>query len=250
MRLAILGPLAATLGGQPIDLGPARQQTVLGLLALCSDRSVRLAELIDLFWPDRPPATASTIVQGYISRLRRLLEPARNGHGHRHLLTCHGQAYRLQVDACCQLDSAEFGQLARNGQGAGAGGSLARAAEMYERALGLWRGSTLEDAELLHDHPLVTRLNNQRSETVIRYADTAFLTGSHGLALPHLRDLCTRDALNEQAVARLLVALAATGQRAAAIAEFRQLQIRLHRELRIQPGREVVRAYAQIAAPD
>lgn len=248
VQLGILGPLTATLGGQPVDLGPVRQRTVLALLALSGDRSVRLAELIDLFWPDQPPATASTIVQGYISRLRRLLKPVRSADGHRHLLTCHRQAYRLEAGACGHLDSAAFQQLERSGQAAGAGGNVARATEMYERALGLWRGSALEDIELLHEHPLVTRLNNQRSDTVIRFADTAFLIGGHGLVLPHLRELCARDVLNEQAVARLLLALAATGQRAAAIATFRQLQVRLHQELRIEPGRDVIRAYSQIAA--
>lgn len=248
VQLGILGPFTTTLGGQPVDLGPVRQRTVLALLALSGDRSVRLAELIDLFWPDQPPATASTIVHGYISRLRRLLKPARAADGHRHLLTCHRQAYRLEAGACCQLDSASFQQLVRSGQAAGVGGNPARATEMYDRALALWRGTALEDIELLHEHPLVTRLNNQRSDTVIRFADTAFLIGGHGLVVPHLRDLCARDVLNEQAVARLLLALAATGQRATAIAAFRQFQVRLHQELRIEPGRDVIRAYSQIAA--
>lgn len=248
VQLGILGPLTATLGGQPVDLGPVRQRTVLALLALSGDRGVRLAELIDLFWPDQPPATASTIVHGYISRLRRLLKPGQAADSQRLLFTCQRQAYRLEAGACCQLDSAAFQQLAHSGQAAGAGGNQARATEMYERALGLWRGSAVEDIELLHEHPLVTRLNNHRSDTVIRFADTAFPIGGHGQVLPHLRDLCARDALNERAAARLLLALAATGQRAAAIAAFRQLQVRLHQELRIEPGRDVVRAYSQIAA--
>jgi DNA-binding SARP family transcriptional activator len=43
-----------------------------------------------------------------------------------------------------------------------------------------------------------------------------------------------------------MAALAAAGQRAAAMVEFEQLRNRLHRELRIYPGPEVVQVYSKL----
>jgi DNA-binding SARP family transcriptional activator/transcriptional regulator with XRE-family HTH domain len=244
--IGILGTVAVTVAGEPVDLGSARQRAVLGLLALCADRGARLAELTELFWPSRLPATANTIVQGHISQLRQVLRPPRSISGHHYSITYCGEMYRLQAGTGCRLDITDLFKLARSGHNAVAQGNHAGAAEMYEQALALWRGNTLDDVEVLQEHPLVTELNIQRSELAICYADTAAHTGAHRQVLPHLRELCAREPLNERAVTRLMTALTATGQRATAVIEFAQLRNRLHRELGIYPGPEVVRVYSKL----
>lgn len=246
VHLRVLGPLAVTGSGQPIHLGPARQRAVLALLVLHRESGARLDELMDLLWFGRPPASAASGVHRYISRLRRLLTSVCHAPGRWHPIIWTGQAYRLQLTGAAQVDSLTFGEFTRRGHDALAEGEHALACQLYEDALGLWRGSALEDIELLGQHPMVTNLNVQRSEVTIRYADAAAQIGAHQQVLPHLRDLCTRECLNERAFTRLLVALRATGQRAAAIAEFDQLRRRLDRELGIFPSQQLARAYSQV----
>jgi DNA-binding SARP family transcriptional activator/DNA-binding XRE family transcriptional regulator len=248
IQLRVLGPLVVTSLGKPIHLGPVRQQTVLALLVLNSGCGTRIEELIDLLWFGRPPASAVSEVHRYISRLRRLLTSACRPRSRWHPIIWTGQAYRLQLTGAAQVDSLAFRELTRRSQDALTEGEHALACQLYEDALSLWRGSALQDIELLAEHPMVANLNIQRSEVTIRYADAAAQIGAHQHVLPHLRDLCTRESLNEPAFMRLLVALEATGQRAAAIAEFDQFRRRLDRELGILPSHQLTSAYAQLVS--
>jgi DNA-binding SARP family transcriptional activator/transcriptional regulator with XRE-family HTH domain len=248
VHLRVLGPLMVTRSGKPIHLGPARQRTVLALLVLHGESGTRIDELMELLWFGRPPASAASEVHRYISRLRRLLTPACRPPGRWHPIIWTGQAYRLQLTGVAQVDSLTFREFTRRGHDALAEGEHALACQLYEDALSLWRSSALEDIELLGEHPMVTNLNVQRSEATIRYADAAAQIGAHQQVLPHLRDLCTRECLNEGAFTRLLVALRATGQRAAAIAEFDQFRRRLDRELGIFPSQQLACAYTQLVS--
>jgi DNA-binding SARP family transcriptional activator len=247
VQVAVLGPLRATRGDQVLELGPPRQRAVLGLLALRGGHLTRQGELTDLLWCDEPPATAATILQNYLSRLRRLLQPVPDASGRRALLARDGEGYRLHTGNGCQLDHAAFRQLAAEARSAAARGQHAQACGLYGRALRLWRGDLLDDIELLHQHPLVTELAELRAETVIRFAGSAARAAADDQVLPHLRSLRARDGLNEQAVGCLMAALAATGQRAAAMAEFEQLERRLRRELGVRPDPRVIRVYDQLA---
>jgi DNA-binding SARP family transcriptional activator/transcriptional regulator with XRE-family HTH domain len=248
IHLNVLGPLVVTGSGSPIHLGPARQRAVLALLVLHGGNGTRIAELIDLLWFGRPPASAASEIHRYISRLRRLLTSACRPRGRWHPIIWTGQAYRLQLTAAVEIDSLTFREFTRRGHDALAEEEHALACQLYEIALSLWRGSALEDIDLLGEHPLVTNLNVQRSEVTIRYADAAAQIGAHHQVLPHLRDLCTRECLNEEAFTRLLVALRATGQRAAAITEFDQLRRRLDRELGIFPSQQLACVYSKIVS--
>jgi DNA-binding SARP family transcriptional activator len=246
VQVAVLGPLRATRGDQVIELGPPRQRAVLGLLALRGGHLTRQGELTDLLWCDEPPATAATILQNYLSRLRRLLQPVPDVSGRRALLAWDGEGYRLRTENGCQLDHAAFRQLAAEARGAAAQGQHGQACELYERALRLWRGYPLDDVELLHQHPLATELTELQADAVIRLAGSAAQAGADDQVIPHLRSLCARNGLNEQAVGCLMAALAATGQRAAAMAEFEQLEHRLRRELGVRPDPGLIRVYDQL----
>jgi DNA-binding SARP family transcriptional activator len=81
---------------------------------------------------------------------------------------------------------------------------------------------------------------------VLAFADAAARLAAPGRALPDLRELCARERFNEQAHARLMLALAATGQQAAALEVFTSLRHRLDQELGIDPGANARQAQAQI----
>src|SRR6266536_6433739 len=76
MEFRVLGPLEVRDGDRSLPLAGAKQRGLLALLLLNANRVVSRDRLIDELWGDEPPETAVTIVQVYVSRLRKLLPPA------------------------------------------------------------------------------------------------------------------------------------------------------------------------------
>jgi DNA-binding SARP family transcriptional activator/DNA-binding XRE family transcriptional regulator len=240
LRIQILGPLTVWRDGVPVELGSARQRATLGLLALHHDTGLHRNAIIDALWGDNPPASAVPEVQGYVSRLRKVVSggPADAG-----ITTVAGCRYHLTVGAG-QLDLAAFRQATREVRSARP--EPARACDLYEQALGMWGGDLLADVDLLRGHPAAVEVARQRAETVLGYAEAAMLAGVPGRVLPHLRGLCAGEPLNEHAHARLMVALAATGQQAAALQVFTELRTLLDAEFGIAPSPVLARAQALV----
>ena len=70
MRVGLLGPLELEAGS--LALGP-RDRSVLAALAMRRGQWMAADALADALWPDRPPASWVKVVQGCVSRLRRVL---------------------------------------------------------------------------------------------------------------------------------------------------------------------------------
>src|SRR5215469_13765446 len=244
LRVEILGPLAAWRDGQPLSLGPVRQRAVLGLLTLHAGTGLHRAAILDALWGDNPPPTSAAMIQAQVSRLRRLLGPGPvPGDGAR--LSWEGAGYRLSLDGI-RLDLAEFGELTRQARRAAGTGEAAAACQLYERALGLWRGQPLEDIDALRGHPAVTSLARQRDDLVIEYAAAAADAGRYEGVIAHLAALATREPLDERAHTQLIMTLAATGRQAAALQIYQDLVARLDAELGVRPGPELAAAHLQV----
>src|SRR3954451_15349151 len=73
--IQLCGPISVEYGDR--SLGgelPGRQGRLLfAYLVLNRDRDCGRAELIDLLWPERPPAAAETALSALLSKLRRAL---------------------------------------------------------------------------------------------------------------------------------------------------------------------------------
>jgi DNA-binding SARP family transcriptional activator len=242
LRLSVLGPVTAWRDGIRIGLGPSRQRAVLGLLALTPNVPVPRKTIIDALWGDDVPATAVHLIQVYVNRLRRLLDPGR-------LLTSAGTSYELAA-ADGQLDLMVFEAHTRRATRAHAAGELGPACEAYARALGTWRAEPLADVEILHAHPAVVALRQRRSDLVVRYAEAATAAGRHEEVLPWLRELAAAEPLNERAHATLMLALAGSGQQAAALALFDDLRRRLDDQLGVRPGAELADAQQRVLRQD
>ena len=243
--LAVLGPLAAWRDGLPLRLGPPRQAAVLGLLAVQPGELVRREAIIEALWGQQPPVTAAELVQAHVSRLRRVLQPADRDH----LIEQRTAGYRLRAGAC-ELDTAAFGELAGQARAAAAAGDAGAACGLYARALELWRGEPAADAEVLREHPAVAGLARRRADAVLGYADAACGLGWHARVIPLLETLATEDPLEERVHARLMVALAGTGQQAAALRVHEELLRRLDDQLGIRPGPELAAAHQRVLRQD
>jgi len=77
MEFGILGTTEVTDGDRVVDLPARRGRALLVLLVLHAGEVVSAERLIDELWGEAPPATAGTVVQGLVSKLRSLLEPGR-----------------------------------------------------------------------------------------------------------------------------------------------------------------------------
>jgi DNA-binding SARP family transcriptional activator len=249
LRLRILGPVAAWRDGAGLGLGGPRQRAVLGLLAAYRGAGLHREAVIDALWGERPPATAVSLVHAYVSRLRRALDPGRSPQDRRGVLVSAYARYALQATAD-QLDLLAFEELADRAGAAGSAGDPAAACGWYEQALGLWQAEPLADIEFLRHHPAVVGLALARAAVIARYADAAFSAGLPGRVLPHLRDLAWHDPLDEKAHAQLMIALAATGQQAAALRVYDGLRDRLERQLGVCPGDQLTRAHARVLHHD
>ncbi|HYS36995.1 MAG TPA: winged helix-turn-helix domain-containing protein, partial [Pseudonocardiaceae bacterium] len=94
LRFTVLGPVQVLVDGEPVTIGSPGARALLLLLVLHANQVVAVDRIVDGMWGDDPPATARTIVHGYVSRLRRVLEPHATG---AQLLT-QAPGYELRVD--------------------------------------------------------------------------------------------------------------------------------------------------------
>jgi len=81
VEFQLLGPVRLIRGGTTVNVGTRKQRSVLAVLALQPNRLIAVDRLIDLLWPDEPPATARGVVQGHISGLRTILTDGGAGTG-------------------------------------------------------------------------------------------------------------------------------------------------------------------------
>ena len=70
MRIQVLGPLQIERDGRTLEVGSQSQRRLVSALTIHHGDVVSIDALVDLLWPDDPPATARTTVQKDMSRLR------------------------------------------------------------------------------------------------------------------------------------------------------------------------------------
>jgi DNA-binding SARP family transcriptional activator len=247
--LAALGPLEAWRDGAPLSLGSPARRAVLGVLMLEPDVLVRRDRIIDALWGEAPPRTAVGLVQAHVSRLRRVLEPRERCVGDDGMIKAVCSAYKLSLPGE-ELDLVVFRDLAARAAVARASGDDVTAGELYEQAIALWRGDPLADVDVLSDHPGVTLLRQQLTSVLLRYAEVACALAQYRKVLVRLQALAAAEPLNEPAHAWLMIALAGSGQQAAAIQVYEDLRWRLDRELGLYPGEELAEAHLRVVRQD
>jgi DNA-binding SARP family transcriptional activator len=222
---------------------------VLALLLMDPGVLVRQDTIVDMLWGDFPPRTAVGLIQAHVSRIRRLLNSHNRFEGNEEVIHSVRGAYRLSISGQ-KVDLLVFRDLAARAAAARAGGDDVAAAECYEHAVGLWRGEPLADVDVLCGHPGITALKQELAGVLLRYAEVACALGQHDRVIARLRALADAEPLNEPAHARLMIALAGSGQQAAAIGVHENVRTRLERELGLSPGEELAEAYVRVLRQD
>jgi DNA-binding SARP family transcriptional activator len=245
VRLRVLGSLTVWRDGSPIAVGPPKQRALLGWLAISPGEVARVDSIIDALWGAKPPESAVNAVQGYVSRLRRLLAPAGPAAHRNGLLVAVPQGYHLRVDDD-QLDLLAFRDRIAQARRARRRAEFTAAYDLYEQAMAWWRAEPLADVPLLRTHPAVRALATERVTAVLEFAAVAAHLRRHDLALPLLREITRVEPLHGAAHARLMIAIAGSGDQAAALRVFDEVRRRLADELGVDPDPELVDAHRQV----
>jgi DNA-binding SARP family transcriptional activator len=240
LEFGVLGPLQVVADGRPLVLGRKGMRGLLAMLVLDANRVVPIDEIVDRIWADDPPATARTIVHGYVSKLRRMLEDA-DPAGSASILTSP-PGYQLSIDPW-RLDLHRARQLISSARGKPA----AMRAGLLREALGLWRGQVLADVP---GNPITTDLDELRLSALEERIDAELELGRHLELVGELRQLVTEYPFRERLVAHSMRALYRSGQRADALDAYQRFHRRAVEELGIDPGPDLRALHEQVLRDD
>lgn len=229
VQVRVLGPVDVVGDDDnPVAIGAAKQRALLALLALSLNEVVSSDRIIDALWPDEPPLTARNLVQGYVSKLRRVVGPER--------IESTASGYRLCLTPA-ELDAARFEQLVADGDAA--------------TALALWRGPVLGDlGDEVWAAPVVGRLDDLRATARADRADQLIREGRGSDAVVELETLVREHPLDEHVHALLMRALYACGRQADSLRAYAAARSRLVDELGVEPGPELRELEAAILRQD
>ena len=230
LDLRLLGPVEAFVDGSPAHLGGPKQRAVLALLLLDAGRSVSLERLVDEVWGERPPRTARSVVQTYVSELRAAL-PGLEIEG--------GAAGYLARVPSGSLDLTRFERLTSAGEEALRTGDAATAADRFGEALDVWRGPALGGLELGVGGAHAARLDELRLLAVEQRCEAELELGRAAELVPGLEAAVAEHPLRERLRAQLMLALYRAGRQAEALAVFRDARRALVEELGIEPSRSL-----------
>jgi DNA-binding SARP family transcriptional activator len=221
MEFRILGPIEVLDGPRRLRVPAGRGGALLAVLVLHAGEAVLTDRLIDDLWGEQPPRTASTALQGLVSKLRKELGPAS--------IETVGDAYRLNAD---NIDSEKFKRLLEQ----------ARAAEPEERAqllheaAALWRGPPLSDFayEPFAQHA-IAELEELRLTALESRVDADLSLGRTGL-VAEIDALVKEHPFRERLRALQMLALYREGRQAEALAAYRSARATLAEEIGIDLG--------------
>jgi DNA-binding SARP family transcriptional activator/streptogramin lyase len=234
MEFRILGPLEIVEDGRPLTLRGTKKRALLAVLLLHANEVVSQERLIDDLWGERRPETAATAVHGYVSQLRKLLEPTRS-QDHSVLVT-RAPGYELRVDGET-LDLKRFEQLAEEGRRLLAGGDAAAAAATLAEALSLWRGRPLAEFEA-SPFALVEslRLEELHISVIEDRVQADLALGRHAALIAELETLVAERPHDERLCGYLMLALYRSGRQTEALAAYQRTRHALVEELGIEPS--------------
>ncbi|MGO1056546.1 AfsR/SARP family transcriptional regulator [Crossiella sp. CA198] len=240
--LRLFGHLELWHADRPLPLLPARPQALLTALTLWRGQWCDTDRLVGTLWGEHPPPSALINLRAFICQWRKRFSPL----GTLSIDSRRG-AYRLNPGASL-LDVAEFETLLADGHHALAAVDPGTAANRFEAALGLWRGTPFSALGLCA-LPEQTRLTELRDRGRSGLVTALLAQDRHAEAVAVLRQAVAAQPYDERVWARLVTTLEAAGRRADALAAYRHIQELLWEELGITPGRDLQTARLRVLSP-
>jgi DNA-binding SARP family transcriptional activator/predicted ATPase len=244
LAIRLLGSLHVTRDGRPVTAFESdKVRALLAYLAVESDQAHRREKLAGLLWPMLPERSARTNLRVALSNLRKVVEDSSTFP----LLSVDRQTIQLDPEADVWIDVQAFSHLlAAEGRPRNVVASLRQAVELYRG--GFLEGFSLPDSAEFEEWALLQRERFQRQVVAAlrRLSRWHERRGEYRQALPSAQRLVTLEPWQEVDHRWLMRLLALTGQRNAALAQYRALQRTLSEELRVEPEDGTTAQYERI----
>jgi len=245
LSLTLFGGFDATLDGELVTgFDSNKGRALLAFLAVESGRVHRRESLATLLWPGYPDRSARTNLRNALANLRtaigdREAEPP--------FLLITRETLQFNPASDHWLDVAVLGDTLSSAEQV-AIDQLTEAAELYQGDL--LAGFTLEDAVGFDDWASVTgeRLRRQALGLLGMLVDRLTAQGDAEHGLVYARRRVELEPWREAAQRQLIRLLAETGQRGAALRQYRECVRVLEEELGAEPSAETVALYEDLRA--
>ncbi|MFI6028953.1 AfsR/SARP family transcriptional regulator [Amycolatopsis magusensis] len=226
-----MGPLEIT-GVPSGTISAGRQRCLLAMLLLEPGQVVPLERIADALWGEDWPDTVRNAVQVVVSRLRRSFA------GHPVQILARANGYLIDVPPS-RVDLHRFRAWVAKAREL-AWHDDATAAELFQRALCLWRGAPMAgvESELISER-IAPALEHERVGALLDYHDAVLRLDRAAELVPALLALTHEHPFEQRLWAQLMIALHRTGRTRDALAAYRRLHRRLGRELGLEPTAEL-----------
>jgi len=233
LSLALLGSPAVRRDGVPATFDTRKAIALLAVLAV-SGREQSRERLAALLWPEADDVRARGSLRRTLSVTSAIMADG---------MDVTRTTIALRPDRV-SVDVTDFQALAARPDRA----SLDRAARLYRDDL--LAGFSLRDCAEFDDWQAAEagRLRQQLGGVLERLADACAAAGEPDLALGHARRWLSIDPLHEPANQAVIRLLGLTGQRSAALRQYRDLVRILDRELAVRPLPETTRLHDEVRA--
>jgi DNA-binding SARP family transcriptional activator len=237
IEFRLLGPVGVWSDGDPLGPTTPQQCGILAMLLLDMNRVVSMERMLHALWGERPTESARNAVQGYVSKLRRILAPFPDVE-----IATSPQGYSLRADRE-QVDLYRFRRLTGIAQDTDA----AHASELLREALELWQGPALTGvAGQWLPCRIGAHMEEERLSALEEHAAALIEVGRLHEAVVELMPLAVEHPLRERAASLLMAALHRSGRRADALMVFHDTRHHLVRELGVEPGSVLRRTHQQV----
>jgi DNA-binding SARP family transcriptional activator len=231
LEVGLLGPLAVSVAGRPVELPPGRLRALLAVLALSAGQAVSVDRLTTAVWGEDASVDARANVQSNVRRLRRLLGAE--------LVATRGGGYALQVEPD-RVDALRFVRLLDL---AATAPDRATRRDRLVEALALWRGAPFDGVRSdWLEQTQAPWLQERYLAALERRIDLDLVDGTPVDLVAELGELTARFPLRESLWVRLLVVLERAGRPAEALERYEALRARLAEELGVDPARSCGRS--------
>ena len=235
LEISLLGPPRVSCEGRPVSFDTRKATALLAHLAL-ADRPRSRESLCDLLWPSQDPEHAR-------GALRRTLSVLRKAVGEE-WIDAASDSVALRAGAELTIDVRRFRALA---------GPDATTQEL-EQAVGIFGGALLEGFSL-RDSPEfdawhayeADALERELGAALGRLVRSLLESGEYGRAIPRAQRWLALDDLHEPAHRELIRLYALSGDRAAALTQYRRCVRTLSQELGVAPVDETAALFEQVS---
>lgn len=246
VRVELLGPLRAWSGADELDLGSPQQRALFALLAAGEGAAFAIDEIAAALWPAAEPASATNVIQTYIKRLRKLLEPDRPPRQAPSVLVTVRGGYAIELDAVT-LDVTELRERLRAVRAAQGGGDLDAALTASAAALELIGGQPL--ADVIGGGGITderARIARECSRVIEVHADLLVETGTAAEGMGALEVVARHHPHDEAVQAAMVRTLGAAGRRSDAMDVYHRMRRHLGEVWGVDPDPVLQAAYEDL----